>query len=265
MISKLGVPLSELPAGGMVDGVVDGEAVLLVHAEGSLFAIGGLCTHYHAQLRDGLLTGHALRCPMHHSQFDLRSGEALCAPALDALPCWRVEQVNGRAFVRERIVAPPRTLKTSARTPKCIVIVGGGARRPGGGRDAAAPGLRGCAHDDQRRARWAGRPTQLVEGFSCGNAQADWMPLRGDDWYAEQKIELLLDKTRYLDRRAGQAGWTPPATRRRPFDALLLATGAEPVPARRAGRCAGPVCTRCAASMTAGPLWPRPARPSMRS
>jgi NADPH-dependent 2,4-dienoyl-CoA reductase/sulfur reductase-like enzyme/nitrite reductase/ring-hydroxylating ferredoxin subunit len=225
---KVGVPLSELPAGGMVDGVVDGEAALLVHAEGSLFAIGGLCTHYHAQLRDGLLTGHALRCPMHHSQFDLRSGEALCAPALDALPCWRVEQVNGRAFVRERIVAPPRTLKTSARTPKCIVIVGGG-----GAGLAAAEMLRRQGYAgaltmiSAERDGPVDRPN-LSKDFLAGNAQADWMPLRGDDWYAEQKIELLLDKTvTSIDVQGKRVRLTGDGAR--PFDALLLATGAEPV------------------------------------
>src|SRR5262245_9970100 len=104
---RAGIPLRELSEGAIVPGVVDGEEAILVRADGKLHALGGLCTHYHAKLCDGLLTGTVLRCPMHHSQFDVRSGEALCAPALDALPCWRVEQVGDQAVVRERIVATP--------------------------------------------------------------------------------------------------------------------------------------------------------------
>ena len=68
----------------------------------------------------------------------------------------------------------------------------------------------------------------LSKDFLAGNAQADWMPLRGDDWYAEQKIELLLDKTvTSIDVQGKRVRLT--GDEARPFDALLLATGAEPV------------------------------------
>jgi len=124
---RAGIPLRELIDGAMVPGLVDGEEAILVRADGKLYALGGLCTHYHAKLCDGLLTGTVLRCPMHHSQFDVRTGEAICAPALDALPCWRVEQVGDRAIARERIVAAPRMSRPAEASPRRIVIVGGGA------------------------------------------------------------------------------------------------------------------------------------------
>jgi nitrite reductase/ring-hydroxylating ferredoxin subunit len=106
---RAGVALRDLTDSAMVPGVVDGEEAILVRADGGVYALGGLCTHYHAKLCDGLLTGTVLRCPMHHAQYDVRTGEALCAPALDALSCWRVEQVGDQAIVRERIV-PGKTL-----------------------------------------------------------------------------------------------------------------------------------------------------------
>src|SRR5690349_18466660 len=122
---KAGVSLSTLADGAMLRGRVDGEDALLLRQGDALYAVGAQCTHYHAELAACLLQGPVLHCPMHHAQFDIRSGEALCAPALDPLSCWRVERVGEQAFVRERIVAPPR----SHRNPPLadVVIVGGGA------------------------------------------------------------------------------------------------------------------------------------------
>src|SRR3954447_26077217 len=104
---KAGVPISELDDGTMIGGQVDGEDALLLRQGERMYAVGALCTHYHADLAGGLLVGTTLRCPMHHARFDVASGEAVCAPALDPLPCWRVERVGEHAFVRERVVAQP--------------------------------------------------------------------------------------------------------------------------------------------------------------
>ena len=82
---KKGVPLDTLADGGMVVGVVDAEEVILARRGEEHFAIGALCTHYHAPLADGLIAGDTLRCPWHHACFSLRTGEALRAPALDPI------------------------------------------------------------------------------------------------------------------------------------------------------------------------------------
>src|SRR5262245_45310459 len=124
---RSGIPLRELNEGAMVPGVIDGEEAIVLRAGDELFAVGALCTHYHAKLSEGLLTGTVLRCPMHHSRFDVRTGEALCAPALDALPCWRVERVGDQAVVRERLAAVPGKPRPVDASPQRIVIVGGGA------------------------------------------------------------------------------------------------------------------------------------------
>ena len=113
---RAGIPLRDLTDGAMVPGQVDGEEAILVCTEGGeLYALGGLCTHYHAKLCDGLLTGTVLHCPMHHARFDARTGEALSAPALDALSRWRVERIGDQAVVRERIIASPRASRRSLR------------------------------------------------------------------------------------------------------------------------------------------------------
>jgi len=223
---KLGVAFDDLGDGTLLRGQVDGEEAILLRRGGELFAVGAQCTHYHAELAEGLLDGHVLHCPMHHAQFDVRTGEALCAPALDALPCWRVERVGDQVFARERIVVPPRSRKDA--TPADIVIVGGGAaglaaaemlRREGYAGRLALVSADGDAPVD--------RPN-LSKDFLAGNAPADWMPLRGDDWYAQRDIELLLaTRVAAIDAGRREIRLEGGATRR--FDALLLATGADPV------------------------------------
>jgi nitrite reductase/ring-hydroxylating ferredoxin subunit len=105
-----GVPVADLAEGGMILGHVAGEAVLLARNGGALFAIGAECTHYHGPLAEGALVADTVRCPWHHACFSLRSGEALRAPALDPVACWRVEQHNGTIYVREKLEpADPRS------------------------------------------------------------------------------------------------------------------------------------------------------------
>ena len=68
----------------------------------------------------------------------------------------------------------------------------------------------------------------LSKDYLAGSAPEDWVPLRGDDWYRDNEIELRLNtEVAALDIRSKQvtlAGGGALA-----FDKLLLATGAEPV------------------------------------
>src|SRR5262249_33126857 len=126
-----GVPVSDIPDGGMLLGHVGADDLILVRQGQSLFAVGAHCTHYHGPLSDGLIVGETVRCPWHHACFSLRTGDALRAPALDSIPCWRVERKGDIAFVREKVAEHPQESarsSTEARAhPASIVIIGGGA------------------------------------------------------------------------------------------------------------------------------------------
>src|SRR5438067_5532514 len=123
-----GVALAAIADGAMLLGHAQGEPVLLARRGSELFAIGAVCTHYSGPLEQGLLVDDTVRCPWHHACFRLRSGEALRAPALNAVSCWRVEQCDGKAFVREKLqTMRRRTSPTASSMPASVVIVGGGA------------------------------------------------------------------------------------------------------------------------------------------
>src|SRR5262245_44769074 len=101
-----GVALTDLRRDGTLLGRVGDDDVLLVRVGDRLFAVGASCTHYHGNLADGLIVDTTVRCPLHHACFSLETGEALRAPALDPIACWRVERQGDTVYVRERISSP---------------------------------------------------------------------------------------------------------------------------------------------------------------
>src|SRR5881227_1405053 len=96
--------------GEMLLGHVGDQDVLLVRSGTEIFAIDAHCSHYHGPLADGLVVGDSIRCPWRHACFDLRSGEAARAPALNALAVWQVEREGDRILVRQKREQPkPRS------------------------------------------------------------------------------------------------------------------------------------------------------------
>ena len=221
-----GIPASDLAEGAFLTGHVGGEEVLLVRHGGKVSAIAAHCTHYHGPLAEGLVVGDTIRCPWHHACFSLASGEALAAPALSPLDCWNVEERAGKIVVagKKEQPAPKKTGAASER----IVVVGGGAAGFAAAEMLRRRGFAGSitmlSNDD---ATPVDRPN-LSKDYLAGSAPEDWVPLRGDDWYAQNGITLRLktDVTA-LDPRAKKLTLGDGATLA--FDRLLLATGAEPV------------------------------------
>src|SRR5881628_208389 len=121
----LGVAADSLSSGGTLLGRVGDNDALLARAGDRFFAVGAHCTHYHGPLAEGLIVGDTVRCPLHHACFNLATGDAVRAPALDPLACWRVERVGDKVFVREKLAAPAPALAPAV--PSSIGIVGGGA------------------------------------------------------------------------------------------------------------------------------------------
>jgi NADPH-dependent 2,4-dienoyl-CoA reductase/sulfur reductase-like enzyme/nitrite reductase/ring-hydroxylating ferredoxin subunit len=224
-----GVAAELLADGVMLAGRVGEEPALLARHGAEIFAVGSVCTHYGAPLAEGLLVGDTVRCPWHHACFSLRTGEALRAPALDPVPCWKVEQTDGVI----RVQGAPRPIMrrpapSGPALPRAVVIVGGGAAG-----EACAEML--------RREGYAGRLTMLSsdasgpcdrpnlsKGYLSGAAPAESNLLRSPEYYREQGIDLKLGvQVAAIDVAARQVVLLDGA--RCPFDALLLATGATPV------------------------------------
>ena len=224
-----GVHIETLREGGVISGHVGDEEVALVRTSDRFFAVGAHCTHYHGALSDGLVVGSTIRCPLHHACFDLTTGEAVRAPALDPIACWQVQREGEYLFVRDRVPprAPGLTIDRSGH-PSSVVIVGGGAA-----------GL--AAADMLRRQRYIGPITMisadadppvdrpnLSKDYLAGEAQDEWMPLWSADLYAERRVDLVLGARVTSIDTAGRSVVLEDGSRRE-FGALLISTGADPV------------------------------------
>jgi NADPH-dependent 2,4-dienoyl-CoA reductase/sulfur reductase-like enzyme/nitrite reductase/ring-hydroxylating ferredoxin subunit len=235
-----GIALTKLTDGGMLQGHAKGEPILVARRGDACFAIGAICTHYGAPLAEGILVEDTVRCPWHHACFSLRTGEALRAPALDPVICWKVETRGGKLFVREK--QPEKKQATgSAKAPENVIIVGGGAAG-----NAAAEMLRREGHSGGITMMSADdavpydRPT-LSKDFLNGTAGEELVPLRSMDFYREHEIELLLN-TRVAAIEPRDKSVQLANGSQRKFDALLLATGAEPVKLKIPGADSPHVC-----------------------
>jgi len=227
-----GVPLADIVDGSSLLGHVGDDAVLVTRRGESFFAIGATCTHYGGPLGEGVIDGDTVRCPWHHACFSLRSGEALRAPALNPVATWRVERQGDRVVVAEKQERDPLapTYPLQPRTNDAlrrVVIVGAGAAG-----SAAAEMLRRCGFDggitmiDEEESSPYDRPN-LSKDYLAGNAPEEWIPIRPPDFYASHSIDVVRARATRLDvegRAVEVAGHDPI-----PFDALLLATGAEPI------------------------------------
>ena len=142
---------------------------------------------------------------------------------LSPLDTWRVEQRDGKIFVREKRAGPKSRPRATPDEPNSIVIVGGGAAG-----FAAAEMLRrqkyegGIVMLSTDDAPPVDRPN-LSKDYLAGSAPEEWLPLRDPSFYSDNAIDLRLNTTvAAIDSRArevaladGDSSLRPPASRDR--------------------------------------------------
>jgi apoptosis-inducing factor 3 len=227
---RAGLPIKALADGIPLLGHVDGETVILVRRGDDVSAIGATCAHWGGPLAEGLVVDETVRCPWHHACFSLRTGEAVCPPALNPVPVYEVAQREGSVFVTGTRVTPGRVRHRPHRGSalSSVAIVGAG-----GGGNSVAEELRHLAFDgsitliDPDPQTPYDRPN-LSKDYLAGTAPEEWIPLHPRAHYQELEVELLLGRrVTSLDPTEKRLTLEDGTTRR--FDAIVLATGAEPV------------------------------------
>src|SRR5712672_318814 len=188
---RVGVKFDELAESMPLLGQFDGEPVILIRQGDQLFATGAVCTHYGGPLAEGLVLDQTIRCPWHHARFDLCTGEAEGAPALNPLSCFNVLRHEGTVIVNGKKAADFRV--ACKLKPSSVVIVGAGAA--------------GAACADMLRAKGYAGPVTLAgeeepgpidrpnlsKDFLAGTAGEDWTSLRTREYYESIKVDLVTN------------------------------------------------------------------------
>ena len=93
---------SDIAAGTVQVFEVGGRSLCVANLDGEHFyAIDNLCTHDGGPLGEGKLAGETVECPRHGARFDLKTGEALCAPAYVPVRTFPVVVEDGAVWTHD--------------------------------------------------------------------------------------------------------------------------------------------------------------------
>lgn len=79
----------------------NGVSFLVINIDGTFYAIENVCTHDYGELAGGVVEGFDVECPRHGARFDVRTGEATCAPAYEPTVSFPVRVEAGVVYVRD--------------------------------------------------------------------------------------------------------------------------------------------------------------------
>lgn len=74
--------------------------IALFHIDGEYYAINDRCSHGTASMSEGYIDDDAtVECPLHAATFCLKTGKALCLPAMEPLQTYPVTVAEGVVFI----------------------------------------------------------------------------------------------------------------------------------------------------------------------
>ncbi|KAG9255614.1 uncharacterized protein F5Z01DRAFT_672919 [Emericellopsis atlantica] len=214
-----------------VEGIENGK-VLLVNAAGTVQAVGSKCTHYGAPLVKGVLTKSGrLTCPWHGACFNSKTGDVEDAPALDALPTFKVTERDGSVY----ITGEESAIKSSRRAPnfKCnaagdgqeekIVVVGGGSGGLGAIEGLREKGFGGPLTVISNEGYLPIDRTKLSKALMTDTDKLAW---RNKDWFTQGSIEWVDGEVDGID--FSERSVSTKEGKKFAYTKLVLATGGQP-------------------------------------
>jgi NADPH-dependent 2,4-dienoyl-CoA reductase/sulfur reductase-like enzyme/nitrite reductase/ring-hydroxylating ferredoxin subunit len=212
--------------------VSEDEQILLAKVGGKVYAVGGNCPHYGAELADGVLSHGRIRCPWHHAAFEVQSGNLVEPPSLNCLARFETS-IRGddvvvtvpEEFHSDR-VPEMATCKPEA-DARTFIIVGAGAAGCAAAQSLRQEGYRGRIVMITREGDAPYDRPMLSKEYLEGEADAGGLPLRSESFYSDYGIELkrTLEVVRVdADARSVSCANGEALS----YDKLLLATGGIP-------------------------------------
>ena len=224
---------SDLRDGEMKEVSVGETRILLARVGDRFHAVSATCPHYGGPLVEGALCGTRIVCPWHHAVFNVLNGDMEEPPALDALVSYGVRVENEEIFVSVPEVIEERRTPAMADCDLTVdsrqfVIIGAGAAGYTAAQTLREAGFRGSIVMITREEQAPYDRPNLSKDYLQGHAEAEWMPLRPEEFFTEHNIKLVYDREVTRVEPASktisfQGGETMD------YDALLVATGGAPV------------------------------------
>jgi len=98
-------PEGELLPGEMSSGFdeVTGAGIIVFNLDGELYALENLCSHEEFELSYGEFdpASSSIECILHGARFDVRGGQALCAPAYEPVAKFPIKREHGGIWSRD--------------------------------------------------------------------------------------------------------------------------------------------------------------------
>jgi NADPH-dependent 2,4-dienoyl-CoA reductase/sulfur reductase-like enzyme/nitrite reductase/ring-hydroxylating ferredoxin subunit len=190
---------NDLHSGEMRQVSVGGADVLLVRLGDAYHALPARCPHYGGPLAEGVLSGHRVVCPWHHACFDVRTGDLLEPPALDALPRYEVRLDGDEVLVRVPEEAgdrrTPAMARRDPRDPRTFVVLGGGAAGAFAVEALRENGFTGRLLLVTRERHVPYDRPNCSKEYLSGEAPEEWMFFRPAAFYDEHDIERWHERT----------------------------------------------------------------------
>ena len=86
--------ITDIAAGKGLCVEINGKKIGLFNLAGEVFAIDDICTHAHASLSEGEVSGDEIACPLHFATFNIRTGECTAPPADEDVATFPVRVVG---------------------------------------------------------------------------------------------------------------------------------------------------------------------------
>ena len=92
--------VSDIPPGTARCVEVGGHRIAVYNLHGEFFATDDTCTHAHAPLSEGEISGDEIVCPLHFATFDIRTGRCTGGPAFEDVKSYPVRLTGDEIQIR---------------------------------------------------------------------------------------------------------------------------------------------------------------------
>jgi 3-phenylpropionate/trans-cinnamate dioxygenase ferredoxin subunit len=90
---------SDIPAGTVKSFIVENQLIAIFNLNNNYYALRDQCSHMDLPLSDGQLEDGVVVCAYHGAEFDIKTGDVLCMPAVEPVESFEVKVEDKQIYV----------------------------------------------------------------------------------------------------------------------------------------------------------------------